>query len=198
MLIINLTPGPAILYISSESIQFGQVSGVVAAFGVAIGTTVYMLLSVFGLTALLLTSPTLFSLLQWLGASYLIYLGITYFIKTYKSIQLSETPLRTFWKIWLKGIGINLFNPKVAMFYVAFLPQFINRQAGNISSQLLLLGSIFVLSGLVVDSLVGLLITKKTIMKLQKPEFRFLFWIKNFIPGCIFILLGLYLLFEML
>lgn len=142
-LVVYVAPGVDMIYIASNSISHGYRAGLYAAGGVVVGVSIQALASAFGLTALFLLSPIIFEVLRWMGVGYLLYLGIKILRST--SDQ-SKVQTGNSWKplaVVLKGIGINLLNPKISLFFVAFLPQFVDPLKGSVFFQLLLLGLFF-------------------------------------------------------
>ncbi|GGJ19262.1 LysE family translocator [Deinococcus roseus] len=150
-------PGPAVLYIVARSVQQGKRAGLVSALGIAVGSLVHILAAAAGLSALLLSSAVAFTVVKVLGAGYLIYLGIRTMLDRSESQQNPEVPREKLSRIFTQGIIVNALNPKTALFFVAFLPQFVHPQAGPVLNQILLLGGIFVVLGVTSDSIVALL-----------------------------------------
>jgi threonine/homoserine/homoserine lactone efflux protein len=153
-----LTPGPAVLYIVARSIDQGRGAGVVSAFGVGAGSLIHVVAAALGVSALLVSSSLAFAAVKYLGAAYLIYLGI----QKLREREPAETDGRTstprkLSRIFWEGVVVNLLNPKVALFFFAFLPQFIEPSGGAVAGQLLLLGGLFVAMGIGTDSLYALL-----------------------------------------
>jgi threonine/homoserine/homoserine lactone efflux protein len=149
-LALNLTPGPDVLYVLANSAQHGRIGGVLASLGVSCGIVLHTCLAAFGVTALLLAHAWAFDALRIAGALYLILLGI---------LALRASPLRSIDAVAVEGHGAialrgfltNAFNPKVALFFLAFLPQFVDASRGSAAVQILVLGAIFVTSGTLVN-----------------------------------------------
>jgi threonine/homoserine/homoserine lactone efflux protein len=144
---ISLVPGPDTLYVLNRSLSQGRLAGLVAAFGSANGVFGHITLSVIGFSALLMASRLGFLAVKIAGAGYLIYLGVGLLRKpgsVEESHLLPHDPIRT---VWLQGILTNILNPKVAIFFLAFIPQFIDSHRGHISVQFLTLGVIFNIIG---------------------------------------------------
>jgi threonine/homoserine/homoserine lactone efflux protein len=152
-----VTPGPDMMFIVAMGSRGGPAAGVMAAFGVACAMLVHTVAAALGLSALFLTLPTLYHVLRWAGAAYLLYLAVKAFRD--RSVPGEEgTPTdpgmpRAFWQ----GAVTNLLNPKVILFNVAFLPQFVDPSLGHVRGQFLLLGSTIVVMGFLWDGFVGLL-----------------------------------------
>jgi RhtB (resistance to homoserine/threonine) family protein len=147
-ILLNLTPGTDTMYIVSRSISQGRMAGIYSALGISAGIVVHTILAAFGLSVILTQSAFLFNLIKIVGALYLAYLGIRMLIsKNSVKEQQSLTKLSNK-KIFLQGLVTNVTNPKVALFFLAFLPQFIHTNAG-VSSHIpfIILGLTFTLTG---------------------------------------------------
>ncbi len=146
-------PGPAVLYVTSRSIGLGKSAGLVSALGIGVGTLVHVAAAAVGLSALLMSSAAAFSLVKYLGAAYLIYLGVQKLRGT-ESLELSEeAPRAKLSRVFAQGIIVNILNPKTALFFFAFLPQFADASRGNVAVQILFLGTLFAVMGVTSDSL---------------------------------------------
>ncbi|GGO68446.1 LysE family translocator [Bowmanella pacifica] len=157
-LLLSLSPGPSNLYIMARSLSQGHRAGVAAAGGLAIGSFIYVIATALGLAAIFKYSPLAYTLLKLAGATYLIYLGISYLLAKPEAQQ-QQTRLKP-WsmaRIFRQSVVVELTNPKTALFFLAFLPQFVRPEAGPISSQLLVLGMVYLLIALACDLLVALL-----------------------------------------
>jgi threonine/homoserine/homoserine lactone efflux protein len=155
-LVLLLTPGPAVLYIVARSVEQGRHAGVVSAFGVGLGTLGHVFAAALGISALLVSSAFAFTVVKYLGALYLIYLGIQKLRERTTSADARAAPHQSLGAIFRQGMVVNLLNPKTALFFFAFLPQFID-PAGTVALQIMLLGGLFVVMGIVSDSLYALL-----------------------------------------
>ncbi|CAM3719522.1 MULTISPECIES: LysE family translocator [Pseudoalteromonas] len=144
-LTINLIPGPDVIYIVSNTMKGKMVSGMKAALGLGVGYFFHTLAACVGLSAIILSSALAFSIVKWLGALYLVYLGVQALISMYRGnsqVVVSESE-DTKGNIFMQGVVVSVLNPKVALFFLSFLPQFINTSTGSAASQLLVLGLIF-------------------------------------------------------
>ncbi|HEX7043790.1 MAG TPA: LysE family translocator [Burkholderiales bacterium] len=149
VLLLAITPGPDTLYIVGRSSAFGWKYGVVAVLGIALGIFVHILAGAVGLSAILAASATAFTVVKWIGAAYLVYIGITLLFARASSPQperpaLAPVPLP---RVFAEGFLTNVLNPKVALFFLAFLPQFIDADAANKPLAFLFLGVLFNLIG---------------------------------------------------
>jgi threonine/homoserine/homoserine lactone efflux protein len=156
-LALLLTPGPAVLYIIARSVEQGRRAGVVSALGVGLGTLGHVLAAALGISALLVSSALAFTLVKYLGALYLIYLGVHKLLERAPPADAPAVPRQSLAAIFRQGVIVNLLNPKTALFFFAFLPQFVNPAAGAVALQIALLGGLFVVLGIVSDSLYALL-----------------------------------------
>lgn len=148
-LAIIATPGPDIFYVLSRAVSAGRRAGSVSALGIASGEVVHTLLAVFGLAALLQASTVAFSALKYVGAVYLCYLGVRAIFDRSGAI-LENSQRAADWKVFRQAVLTNLFNPKAILFYVTFLPQFVNPNHGHPQLQLVVLGLTFALLDILV------------------------------------------------
>ena len=150
-LALNLTPGPDMLYVVARSVGEGRAAGVASALGIAVGCLVHTVLVALGLAQLLLAVPAAYDVVRFGGAAYLVWLGIRA-LRASPAEADAPTPVRaTRGAIFRQGIVTNILNPKVALFFLAFLPQFVDAGRGSVALQLLLLGLLFNLSGTLVN-----------------------------------------------
>lgn len=181
-------PGPAVLFVVTRSMDQGRQAGVISALGIGVADLVHTTAAAFGLSALLLTSALAFSVVKYLGAAYLIYLGIRTLLRreTHQQTKRDEpkSPLRMFFQ----GMMVELLNPKTALFFFAFLPQFVDLHRGTIVLQILLFGSMYVVLGLFSLSVYGFL--AGTMAKWLKGSTGFQ-RIQRYVTGSIYIGLGL-------
>ncbi|EDM66976.1 Putative threonine efflux protein [Moritella sp. PE36] len=142
---INLIPGPDVIYIVTNTMKGKMKSGIKASLGLGVGYLIHTLAAVLGLSALILSSSFLFTIIKYLGAIYLLYLGVQSLINCYRNeskICVENTNEKQS-NIFKQGVIVSVLNPKVAMFFLAFLPQFIDPTALNATSELLTLGLLF-------------------------------------------------------
>ena len=152
-LLLLITPGPAVLYIVARSVDQGARAGLVSAAGVHAGTLVHVAAAAAGVSVILAASATLFSLVKYLGAAYLIYLGIRRLLDRSAVSAPGETPAIPMRRAFVDGAVVNVLNPKTALFFLAFLPQFVDPARGAGGPQVLALGLVFVMLGLLTDGL---------------------------------------------
>ena len=153
--LLNLTPGPDIAYVLTHTLRSGLRAGFAALFGVWSGLFVHVVLAAIGLSAILSTSATAFLLIKWAGAVYLIWLGIQAFRSNGTSMEPGSGQARSsIRKIYVQGVLVATLNPKVAFFFLAFLPQFVIPGAGPASAQLFLHGFLILLVGAFIEPLI--------------------------------------------
>jgi threonine/homoserine/homoserine lactone efflux protein len=152
-IILLVIPGPAVFYILGRSIGQGRKAGIVSALGVGVGSLFHTAAAAVGLSALLMSSAAAFSAVKYLGAAYLIYLGVQK-LRQNESTTLSATaPQVKLSRIFAQGIVVNVLNPKAALFFFAFLPQFVDTTRGQVAAQVLFLGILFAILGVTSDTL---------------------------------------------
>ena len=183
-----LTPGPAVLYIVTRSIDQGRMAGFASVAGIHIGTMVHVIGAVAGLSALLASSALAFSIVKYLGAAYLIYLGIRKIIeKPVEADEIAVKPERDLSAAFRQGVIVNVLNPKTALFFLAFLPQFVDPAKGSAALQILFLGSVFVILGICSDGMYAAL--AGTFGAWLRSSRTFLFG-QRYFAGSIYIALG--------
>jgi threonine/homoserine/homoserine lactone efflux protein len=154
---VLLVPGPAVLFIVSQSVRQGRRAGIASVLGIHAGTLVQVAAAVVGASWLLLSSALAFSVVKYLGAGYLVYLGVRKLLGRDEALAFEpdgrfraqpKRPVRLFYE----GALVNVLNPKLALFFLAFLPQFVDRARGPVPVQVATFGVMFVLLGLFTDS----------------------------------------------
>jgi len=153
-LVLLLVPGPAVLYIATRSATQGRRAGIVSVLGITAGTFVHLIAAAAGLSALLAQSVTAMEYVRWAGAAYLIYLGIQRFRHAGDAATANQPvpPEQPLWSIFREGVVVNVLNPKTALFFLSFLPQFIDVTRGPVIPQILLLGATFMVMAFITDS----------------------------------------------
>ena len=201
-ILLNLTPGTDSMYIITRSISQGQTAGFYSVLGITSGIFVHTLLASLGLSVLLANSPTAFMLVKYIGASYLCYLGVKMLISKQQpliaaSLQDDEKPKPVqpldHWQIYKQGVLTNTFNPKVALFFLAFFPQFIDASYAYSMVSFVILGLTFAVTGFIWCLCLALLASKFSENLRKKPSIEA---ILNKISGVVFIGLGIRLLTE--
>lgn len=157
-LLLLVTPGPAVLYVVTRSIAQGRVAGIVSALGIAVGGLVHVLFAAAGISAIFASSAVAFSVVKYLGAAYLVYLGVRkLFFKVHPIVSEESKETVKISHLFTKGVIVNLLNPKVALFFFAFLPQFVHPGGAPVTIQIMFLGAIFVGMGICNDSVYAFL-----------------------------------------
>lgn len=192
-LAVNLSPGPSVILVTSISAAGGFKAGVFAVLGMTAGAFVHVLLAASGVAAILATTPAAFVIVQYLGAAYLIYLGID-LLRTRRQAATSTTyPLAVNgWQYFRRGLLVDSLNPKIALFFLAFIPQFLNsvETPGFLVS--LALGSVFLVTGAIVNGSIAYLVAAGTMRARGKVGD----WVQRWIPGTVMVFLGLRLLWQ--
>jgi threonine/homoserine/homoserine lactone efflux protein len=185
-LALLVIPGPAVLYIINRSVADGRNVALAAVAGLEIGNFMHVIAATIGLSAVIATSAAAFSAVKWIGAGYLIYIGIrTLATKAQAVNQLNDPMSRR--RAFTQGIVVNTFNPKVALFFLSFLPQFIDADRGSAALQSLVLGSTFVVLGCISDSLFAILASALRGTLLRGKSLPF---VQRYVAGSVFIALG--------
>lgn len=156
-LVVLVTPGPGVLYVVARSLSQGQRAGLVSVLGLSCGALVHVAAAALGLSAILLTSAAAFTIVKLLGAGYLIYLGIRTLLARRPATGVDVPAPRSLDRLFVDGVFVSVLNPKIAVFFLAFLPQFVQPGAGPVARQVLFLGLVYVGLALVTDSSYALL-----------------------------------------
>lgn len=150
-LLLNITPGPDVLYIVGRSLSQGRAAGVASVLGITAGCLVHTTAAACGLSALLMALPLAYDIVRYIGAAYLVWLGVRALFGKTGTLEVRQLAPQSLRRVFLQGMVTNVLNPKVALFFLAFLPQFADPARGSLTIQLLLLGLIFNVNGLLVD-----------------------------------------------
>ena len=151
-ILLNLTPGADVAFAMASGVSGGPKAGIAAAFGITLGGLTHMVLAVLGISAALKAVPHAYDIIRYLGAAYLLYLAVKSWNSSSSAGQTGETSLYSALK---RGIVTNILNPKVALFFLAFFPQFIRPEAGPAWQQMLVLGLIFNFNGFIITAAYG-------------------------------------------
>ncbi|MGF1704241.1 LysE family translocator [Photobacterium makurazakiensis] len=187
---LNVAPGPDLLYILTKTIANGKRVGIASALGVCTGALFHVFAASVGLSAILVSSAFAFSIVKYIGVGYLLYLAYQSFYSAGTSLNISENeqPKESAWVAFKQGVLVDILNPKVAIFFMAFLPQFIRDGNGSVPIQLMYLGLLVVLVAVVVEVLYVLAASKLT-EKVRSSQ-RLSVWLDRTV-GTIFIALGI-------
>jgi len=185
-LALLLIPGPAVIYILNRSVSDGREAGLAAVAGLELGNFVHVIAASAGLSAVLATSAAAFNVVKWLGAGYLIFVGVRTLLSKPPALDGdSSTVSRR--RSFVQGIVVNVLNPKVALFFLSYLPQFIDPDNGAAWTQALVLGSIFVLIGCLTDGTYALTASALRSVLLSGRTLPF---VQRYVAGTVFIALG--------
>ena len=185
-LALLVIPGPAVLYVINRSISDGRSTALAAVAGLEIGNFMHVIAATVGLSAVIAASATAFGVVKWIGAGYLIYIGLRTLSRKPASFSQEQKSLSRR-KSFTQGIVVNTFNPKVALFFLSFLPQFIDTEKGSAALQSLILGSLFVVIGLCTDGLYAFLASALRSTLLLGKSLPF---VQRYVAGSVFVLLG--------
>lgn len=188
-LLLNLTPGNDMIFVASRSLSQGTRAGLFSALGIFAGCFVHILAAIFGLSIIISKSALLFEIVKYAGAGYLIYMGIKMIMtKNIQTIKVSGLTYHSPWHLFKQGTLTNALNPKVAIFFLSFLPQFVNPQSPYLKAQLFFLGIWFAVQGTLVLLGVAFLMGKTTNFLKQNPGF----WLwQERITGMVLVGLGI-------
>jgi threonine/homoserine/homoserine lactone efflux protein len=185
--LLLIIPGPAVIYILNRSVSDGREVGLAAVAGLELGNLVHALAAAAGLSAVLATSATAFNAVKWLGAGYLVFVGVRTLMQPAPQIETDRATVSVR-RAFGQGVVVNILNPKVALFFLSFLPQFIQPADGHAGLQALVLGLVFVLIGCVTDTCYSLLASSLRHVLLRG---RTLPIVRRWVAGSVFIGLGL-------
>lgn len=184
--LLLIIPGPAVIYIVNRSVSDGRTAGLAAVAGLTIGNAIHAIAASVGLSAVIAASATAFNTVKWLGAGYLVYVGVRTLLSKPSEIdpdQAGVSPRRAF----TQGIVVNVLNVKVALFFLSFLPQFIKPELGRPGLQVFVLGMVFVLMGACTDGTYSLLASGLRDVLLRGRALPF---VRRWVAGTVFIGLG--------
>jgi threonine/homoserine/homoserine lactone efflux protein len=179
-------PGPAVIYIVNRSVADGRQIGLAAVVGLELGTFMHVLAATVGLSAILATSENAFNVVKYLGASYLVLIGLRTLTRKPEAINTSVSSM-TQSQAFRQGFIINTLNPKIALFFLSFLPQFIDPNISSNARQSLIFGSVFVLCGFVIDGIYALTASSLREVLVKGKALPF---IQQYVAGVVFVLLG--------
>ena len=187
-LALAVVPGPAVLYIVTRSIDQGRFAGFVSALGISLGGLVHVAAATIGLSSLLASSATAFAVVKYAGAAYLVFLGVRRLLTREMVDVIDAAPARPRRRLFLDGVVVNILNPKTALFFLAFLPQFVDPDGTAAPFQIFVLGLIFVVIALSSDSLWAL--SAGTLGGWLKRSRAYLA-VRRWVSGAVFVALGL-------
>jgi len=186
-LALIVVPGPAVLYIVSQSIDRGRLAGFVSALGIAVGALVHVAAAAIGLSSILVSSAAAFSVVKYAGAAYLVGMGLWTIFRRRDEVEVSTPSERRLRRRFCQGVIVNVLNPKTALFFFAFLPQFVDPEQGAAALQIGVLGLVFVVIAVVSDSVWAL--AAGTASERLRGNRRFLS-VQRYVSGSVFVGLG--------
>ncbi|MEV0307645.1 LysE family translocator [Nonomuraea fuscirosea] len=152
-----IVPGPAVLYIVTRSVAQGRSAGLISVLGVHTGSLVHVAAAALGISALISASATAFTVVKYAGVAYLLWLGVRKLMRRGDGGEVIELKVQSKRRLFWEGFVVNVLNPKTAIFFLAFLPQFVHPAAGPIAAQILLLGAVWILLGMASDGTYAML-----------------------------------------
>jgi threonine/homoserine/homoserine lactone efflux protein len=182
-----VVPGPSVLYIVTRSAHQGRSAGLVSVLGIHTGSIVHVAAAAFGVSAILASSAVAFSVVKYAGAAYLIWLGVRALRRPEEVPADGVAPRRSLRRIYAQGVVVNVLNPKTALFFLAFLPQFVDVTRGSVTSQVLLLGLTFIALGFVSDGMYALLAARISRSVRGRARWALL---HRWVPGVTYLALG--------
>ena len=180
-------PGPAVLYIVTRSVQQGRRAGVAGALGIELGALVHVAFAAIGLSALIASSAVAFGVVKYVGAAYLVGVGLWTLLSRGAEADVRIGRERRLRRVFAQGVVVNVFNPKVALFFLAFLPQFVDPKGVHPALQIAFLGLVFVLIALVLDVTWALAAgTAGAVLRRSRLFVR----VQRYVSGSVFVGLG--------
>ena len=180
-------PGPAVLFIVAQGVSVGRGAALVGVLGVSTGALVHTVAAAIGLSALIASSATAFTVVKLAGAAYLVVLGVRRLLGR-DEVVAAAAQRQPLWRIFRQGFVTNLLNPKTTLFFLAFLPQFVDRQRGSVPGQLIVLGLVFTAIATVSDSSWAILASSVSGWLRQSKGYE---RVVRYVSGTIFVGLGL-------
>jgi threonine/homoserine/homoserine lactone efflux protein len=187
-LALLLVPGPAVFYVVARGVEGGRLVGLVSCLGIEVGTLAHAAFAAVGLSALLASSATAFAVVKWLGAAYLIWLGLKRLFGRGEEDAPAAVEPEPLSRAFSQGVIVQVLNPKVALFFLAFLPQFVDPSRGDAWTQVLVLGATLAALGLLTDGLYALLGgTASVALRRRSARFR---RAQRYFSGGVYLALG--------
>jgi threonine/homoserine/homoserine lactone efflux protein len=192
-LLLNITPGPDVLYIVGRSIGQGRIAGLVSVLGISTGCLFHVASAALGLSALMLALPLAYDAVRYTGAAYLVWLGVRALVSKSSPLHVQRVEPERLGRVFRQGVVTNVLNPKVALFFLAFLPQFTDPAHGPVALQIALLGLIFIGNGTIVC--IGYALAASWLGEWLKSRYDVATWL-NRAMGVLFVGLGVKLALE--
>ncbi|MFB9760272.1 LysE family translocator [Ectobacillus funiculus] len=192
-IVLTLMPGPDNLFTLAQSIAKGKKAGIFTTLGLCTGLLVHITAATIGISAVIYQSAFAFTVVKYAGAAYLLFLAFKSFSEKGSSFNLNNEDTLDYKSLYKKGIIMNVLNPKVSLFFLAFFPQFINYENGNVSIQMLIYGILFLVQTLVIFTLISVFAGKVGYFLRKNPSLSKKI---NIIQGSLFTLIGLKIAFS--
>ncbi|WP_134704362.1 LysE family translocator [Ammoniphilus sp. YIM 78166] len=192
-IVLTLMPGPDNLFTLAQSITKGKKAGIYTTLGLCTGLLVHITTATIGISAVIYHSAIAFTLVKYAGAAYLLFLAFKSFTEKSSSLNLGIEDTLNYASLYKKGIIMNLLNPKVSLFFLAFFPQFISYENGNVSFQMLVYGILFLIQAFVIFTLISMFAGKVGYFLRKNPTLSTKI---NYIQGSLFTLIGLKMAFS--
>lgn len=186
-LALNVTPGPSILYVMSRSLGQGRTAGLVSALGLGTGSLIHAGAAALGLSVILAYSPLAYTVVKYLGAGYLVYLGVRILLARDRQLPTAVLAHVSLTRVFWQGVVTELLNPKIVLFFMSFLPQFVDPARGSVAGQTLFLGLLFHVTGVPINMLVAVVGGAIASWLSQNPVFA---RVRNGLAGAVLIGLG--------
>ena len=186
-LILLVIPGPAVLYIVNRSLSDGRAAALASVGGLETGNLVHAVAATVGLSAIIATSAAAFTVVKWAGAVYLVAVGLTTLLRRPAALTVTVDTAVSYRRAYAQGVIVNVLNPKVALFFLSYLPQFVDTSRSTTWTQVLVLGVVFVLIGAVTDSTWA--VTASGLRRVLLRG-RALGIMRRWVSGSVFVLLG--------
>ncbi|WMJ16768.1 LysE family translocator [Geobacillus proteiniphilus] len=192
-ILLTIAPGPDILFVIPQSLSQGKWAGITTALGLCTGLVVHISAATLGISAVIYQSALTFAVVKYAGAAYLLYLAWQALKEKDASLAFGQQEPMAYFSLYKKGIFMNVLNPKVSLFFLALLPQFVNQSAGHVPRQMLLLGAIFLVQALAVFTLVSIGAEKLRHLLLSNKRIAKRI---NRLKGALFALIGIQIAFS--
>lgn len=187
-LLLFVIPGPAVLYVVTRSVTQGRRAGLISVLGIHLGSLVHIAATIAGLSALIAASATAFAAIKWAGVGYLLYLAVSAFRSADRGLEVEGIEPMSERRIFWQGAVVNILNPKTAFFFLAFVPQFVDPALGSTTLQLVVLGAVFVIAGMISDGTYALLAGAAGDRFMRNDSWR---RAQGYVAGTIYLGLGL-------
>ena len=184
---LNVTPGPSILYVMARSVGQGRTAGMVSALGLGTGSLIHAGAAALGLSVILAYSPLAYTVVKYLGAGYLVYLGVRILLVRDGQLPTAVLAHVSLTRVFWQGVVTELLNPKIVLFFMSFLPQFVDPARGSVAGQTLFLGLLFHVTGVPINMLVAVVGGAIASWLSQNPVFA---RVRNGLAGAVLIGLG--------